>query len=102
MADPKDETRQQEEQAHVPAPEGEMELAEHETESVAGGSLSFTAERVAGGNLSLTAERVPVSRLKVSRVCGMLGGPGAPTPVSAEPVCKCMGMAQDPKTLLPE
>ena len=89
MADPKDETRQQEEQAHVPAPEGETELAEHETESVAGGSLS------------VTAERAPVSRLKVSRVCGMLGGPGSP--VSAEaPPCKCMGMAQDPKTLLPE
>ena len=101
MADPKDETRQQEEQAHVPAPEGETELTEHETESVAGGSLSFTAERVAGGSLSVTAERAPVSRLKVSRVCGMLGGPGSP--VSAEaPPCKCMGMAQDPKTLLPE
>jgi hypothetical protein len=90
MADPKDETRQEEEQAHVPAPEGERELTEHETESVAGGSLAFRAERV------------PVSRLKVSRDCGTLGGPGTPTPVSAEPVCKCMGMAQDPKTLLPE
>lgn len=100
MADPKDETRQQEEQAHVPAPEGETELAEHETEGVAGGSLIFSAERLAGASLSVTAERAPGSRLKVSRVCGMLGGPG--TPVSAEPPCKCMGMAQDPKTLLPE
>jgi hypothetical protein len=89
MADPKDETKQKGGQAQVRAPEGDRELTELETERVAGGRLAFTAERVDLSNVPVTLRR-----------CGLAGGPGDPGPAEAAP-CKCMGMSQDPKTMLP-